>query len=128
MGINLKNYNMTRMFKGFRPGKTPKYRINLKALEKCEVLTSLQHEILQDFLSKCAYTKEIKVEGKEPVNKTVFSASPEYIARAVALVDKPYNDAKVDHLGNPWKRNKMNVPQPVLEKKGKSRKDLKEKK
>ena len=50
----LNKSNLTKLFKGFRPGVRPKYKIDLKYLEKYDILTSLQHDIVQDALNKCA--------------------------------------------------------------------------
>jgi len=123
MGKKKNKFNMTKIFKGFRPGLQIRYKLNMKSLEKSEVLTSLQHDIVQDTLNKCGYTKEVEIDG-ETKNVFTTSVSPAYIARLVDLLDRPYNDAKVNHLGHDWES-----PKPVAEeakRKGKARKDLKE--
>lgn len=126
--------NLTKLFKGFRPGIRVIHKINLQYLEKLEVLTSLQHNIIQDALNRCAFTKEEKIKnrkGKEKIiNKLVITFSNCYIARLFALLERPYNEAKVDHLGNLWEKPKS-TPDIDIEKmkeeyrKGKSRKDIK---
>lgn len=131
--------NLTALYKGFRIGIRPKFKLNLRCLEKCSVLTYLQHEIVKEHLDKCSYTKKVKKisqkgHEKEEVEETFINASPQHIARLVVLLDKPVKDSKVDHLGNPWERPKP-ISQEEIEalnqktvdeknRKGKSRKDL----
>lgn len=128
---------ITRMFKGFRPGIRFVHKINLKYLEKLEILTSLQHNIVKDALNRCASTKKVEhisVKGNKTIkNKLVISLDPWYIARLVEVMDKPFNVAKVDHLGNPWEAPKEITDEEIekmkLEnRKGQDRKDIKEKK
>lgn len=129
--------HLTKLFKGFRPGVRPVHKINLKFLDKCEILTSLQHNIVKNTLNKCAYTKTIKEEGKKDREELIITLDPWYIARLFDILEKPYNDAKIDHLGNPWKRpeeitkeqiKKLNEKTAKEKRKGKSRKDIKEEK
>jgi len=135
--------HLTALYKGFRVAKRPEYKLNLKYLEKCSVLTYLQHEIVKEHLDKCSYTKKVRkavsIEGTdkwkdEEVEETFINASPQHIARLVVLLDKPVKDSKVDHLGNPWERPKP-ISQEEIEalnqktideknRKGKSREDL----
>ena len=134
----LNRSNLTRLFKGFRPGVRVVHKINLKYLEKLTVLTSLQHNIVKDALNRCAFTKEEKYktkEGKEKTkNRLVISLDPWYIARLVVIMDKPFNEAKVNYLGNPWEaakelteedKKKMQEEVKAKGRKGKSRKDIK---
>lgn len=127
--------NLTRIFKGFRPGVRPVYKINLQYLERLKVLTSLQHNIVKDKLNKCAYTKEITkvIPGKEDKieNKLVITLDPWHIARLVAILDKSYNSATVNNLGDPWEAPKeltekeIEVMRKEKGRKGKARKELK---
>lgn len=129
----LNNSNLTKMFRGFRPGIRPKHKINLKYLEKITVLTSLQHNIVKDALNKCAFTKTIKEEGKEDKNKLIITLDPLYIARLSAIMEKPFNEAKVNQLGDPWSKPKVVTDEDIEKmkqknRKGKSRKDIKKEK
>lgn len=129
----LNNSNLTKMFRGFRPGIRPKYKINLKYLEKITVLTSLQHNIVKDALNKCAFTKTIKEEGKEDKNKLIITLDPWYIARLSAIMEKPFNEAKVNQLGDTWTKPKIVTDEDIEKmkqknRKGKSRKDIKKEK
>jgi len=118
-------------YKGFRMGTVPQQRINLKSLETCEVLTSLQHKIVQERLDGC--TKEIKDEEGN-VTETKLLTTIKHRQRLQAILDKPFNEAKVDHLGNDWEKPKEPTPEEIdkmnkdaveyKNKKGKSRKDL----
>ena len=137
MGRTINKSNLTKLFKGFRPGVRPKYKLNLQHLENCNVLTSLQHDIVQDALNKCSYTKTIKEESKEDKEKLIITFPPWHIARLFALLEKPFNNAKVDHLGNPWEKlkeptdeEKEAMTKKTIEesRKGKSRKDIKKEK
>ena len=138
MRINYNKSNLTKMFKGFRPGIRVIHKINIKYLEKLKVLTSLQHNIIKDALNRCAFTKTIKdkegnpVKNKEGEDKQelVISFDPWYIARLFAVMDKPFNEAKVNQLGNPWEAPKEITDEEIekmkLEnRKGKDRKDVK---
>lgn len=125
--------NLTKLFKGFRPGIRLIHKINLKNLEKCKVLTSLQHSIVQDRLNKCAYTKTIKEKDKKDREELIITLDPWHIARLFDILEKPFNDAKVDHLGNSWEAPKPLSDEEVekmkaTHRKGKSRKDIKENK
>ncbi len=121
-------------FRGFRFGVSPKKKLNLNFLEKASILTYDQNELVQENLDKC--TVEVKdKEGK--VTETKINGSPQYISRLSSLLEKPVNDAKVDHLGNPWERPKPLSKEEIAEmnkktvkeknKKSKSRKDLEKK-
>lgn len=135
MGKKFNKSHLTKLFKGFRPCIRPKHKINLKYLEKWNILTSLQHNIVKDSLNKCTYTKTIKEEeGKEDREELIITFPPWHIAKLFALLEKPYNDAKVDHLGNSWERSKeltkeqikkLNEKTAKEKRKGKSRKDIK---
>lgn len=121
-------------FRGFRMGVSPKKKLNLNFLEKLSILTFNQNELVQEFMDKCTVQVKDK-EGK--VTETKINDSPVYVARLSALLDKPVNDAKVDHLGNPWERPKPPSKEELEEmhkqmakgknKKSKSRKDLEKK-
>ena len=137
MGINYNKSNLTKLFRGFRPGVRVIHKINIKYLEKLETLTSLQHNMVKDALNRCASTKEEKAKsrkGKEKtINKLVISLDPWYIARLFSVMEKPFNEAKVNHLGNSWEAPKPPSDEEVekmkeAHRKGKSRKDIKEKK
>ena len=129
---------ITKMFKGFRPGVRVIHKINLQYLEKLEILTSLQHDIVQDALNRCAFTKPILDEKGNPVKdkkgedekKLVITFSNCYIARLFAILEKPFNTAKVDHLGNTFEAPKEITDEEIEKmkeenRKGKSRKDIK---
>ena len=131
--VKINKSNLTRLFRGFRPGIQIRYKINLQHLESCEVLTSLQHNIVQDALNMCTFTKPVldgegnpvKDDNGENKQELVITLTPCYIARLFAILEKPYNEAKVDHLGNPWERKEPLTGEPVkVARKGKSRKDL----
>ena len=122
-------------YRGFRFGIAPKRMLHMKAWEKCEVLTDLQHAIVQEYLDRC--TKEIK-DDKGTVIEININGSPYYIARLVNLLDKPFNEAKVDAKGNSWEKPKPLTDEEIKKmnkktiedknRKGKSRKDLKKEK
>lgn len=141
MGRKFNKCHLTKMFKGFRPGIRPIHRINLKFLEKQEVLTSLQHNIVKDALNRCAFTKPVldkegnpvKDDNGEEKQKLIITFSECYIARLFALLEKPYVEAKVDHLGNPWTPPKEITDEEIEKmkeenRKGKDREDIKEEK
>lgn len=97
-----KGLNISRFLKGgFRGTKGFRLKVNLNNLEKLNVLTNLQHDIVKDLLDKCVITKTIKVEGKEDKQITTIIASPQYIARLDALLEKQVVEAKVNACGNP---------------------------
>lgn len=141
MRINYNKSNLTKLFKGFRPGIRVIHKINMKILEKAEVLTSLQHNIVQNGLNRCAFTKPLKDKEGNPIKddkgedkqELIITFSNCYIARLFALLEKPFNEAKVNHLGTPWKAPKQ-ITDKEIEKmketyrKGKSRKDIKKEK
>ena len=117
-------------YKGFRMGVTPKSVISLAALEKPNVLTSLQHSIAQQKLDAC--TKEVKDEEGNVIETKLLS-SEKHKKRLEAIVAKPFNEAKVDAKGNDWEKpveptkeeiDKMNKDAVEEGKKGKSRKEL----
>lgn len=128
-------------YMGFRMGCLPKSRVNLKALEKAEVLTSLQHEVVQKRLDEHIKEKEVKDDNGEVIKDTddkaitvaVNQINLDYVARLEAILAKPFNEAKVDGKGNDWEKtvpptpeeiDKMNKDAVEQGKKGKSRKDL----
>jgi hypothetical protein len=99
-------------YRGFRMGIQPKRKVNMH-WEKCEVLTSLQHEIVQENLDKCYSSKQVITgekdkDGKDIPHEKEYFADPWHIARLAALLEKPFNEAKVDQFGNPWSK-----PEPV---------------
>jgi hypothetical protein len=87
-------------YRGFRFGIIPKIKLNLKGLEKCEVLTVSQHEQVKEKLDACSKVDE---DGK-----VKYTVDTRHIARLEALLDKPFNEAKVDIKGNPWSK-----PEPL---------------
>jgi hypothetical protein len=101
-------------YKGFRLGIQPKRKVNFPAWEKCETLTSLQHEIVQEHLDRAIKLGQVDTgkldEQEQPIMEetVVYMADPWYIARLFALLEKPFIEATVDHLGNPWSK-----PEPV---------------
>lgn len=135
--VKMNKSNLTRLFKGFRPGVRPIHKINLPYLERLDILTSLQHNIVKDALNRCASTKEVEhicVKGnKTKKQKLVITLDPWHIARLFAIMEKPFNDAKVDHLGNPWTPPKK-ITDKEIEKmkvehrKGKDKEDIKKEK
>jgi hypothetical protein len=87
------NPNITKMFAGFRMSRKkvgnkiqsvpilPKLQLTknlLKQLEKAKVLTQLQHDIVKHQLEKCT-----------------DKASPGYIARLDAVLEKPIGEQNV---------------------------------
>jgi len=133
-------------YMGFRLGTSPKQTINIKHLKNCKVLTSLQHKLIQDRLDACTISKKVEELTKDKkvkkdkegnpimVEEIKIVAEPHYIANLVELLDRPYNEAKVDHLGKDWEKIKEPTPEEIKEinketikqknRKGKSRKDL----
>lgn len=120
-------------FRGHRFGVVPNVKLNLRSLEKCSVLTSLQHELVQEALNKCTKEcKELDGQGKEVEVFKVF-ASEKHQERLRVLLAKPFNEAKVDGKGNSWEKPKPLSEEEIKEMKKKaienkksiSKKDLK---
>lgn len=103
-----KNPNITKLFKGFRVGKKPSPKLNLKFLEKHNKLTDLQNQIVKDFREKC----------------TLLNSSKKHRDRLDKLLEKPVILAATDYLGNKVERKEeekdtkdKEIPKP---RKGKS--------